>query len=280
MFHDWYMAQPSFMSVFVRALYPHDGDPEQMKEVIQGTGFVLWHNDQHFLITNGHVVTGRDRLDDTPLRWAARPTHLEVALPMSGRPAGLAENDLELIGSSSRLLELFDEDGRALWFVHPLLGRRADVVALPLSEHGRPVGPGERISLMPYSLGPADPALSLGPTDDVSIIGFPFGRTGGARSALWVRGTVASEPDLNYNGEPCFLVDARSREGQSGSPVISYSPGPKDDCGKEVHASWSLVGVYSGRLSDESDLGRVWRRSVLKTVVESQQRDTVRSADA
>jgi hypothetical protein len=59
----------------------------------------------------------------------------------------------------------------------------------------------------------------------VSVIGFPFGITAGGGLAIWATGFVASEPDLDYGKLPVFLIDCRSREGQSGSPVIAYRGG-------------------------------------------------------
>lgn len=32
--------------------------------------------------------------------------------------------------------------------------------------------------------------------------------------------------------------------------------------------SWEFFGVYSGRISSESDLGRVWRRDAVREIVE------------
>ena len=37
---------------------------------------------------------------------------------------------------------------------------------------------------------------------------------------------------------------------------------------------WQLLGVYSGRISTESDLGKVWKLSVLREVVEQGVRDS------
>jgi hypothetical protein len=64
---------------------------------------------------------------------------------------------------------------------------------------------------------------------------------------------------------PAFLVDARTRQGQSGSPVLMFllpnTPVPTDDGrfrnSKNAHSK--LMGVYTGRVSKESDLGFVWQ---------------------
>jgi hypothetical protein len=36
--------------------------------------------------------------------------------------------------------------------------------------------------------------------------------------------------------------------------------------------AWDLVGIYSGRTSDSSDIGIVWKRSAIEAIVEHDQR--------
>jgi hypothetical protein len=40
---------------------------------------------------------------------------------------------------------------------------------------------------------------------------------------VWSRGTIATELDFDHDDLPMYLVDSRTREGQSGAPVIWYS---------------------------------------------------------
>jgi hypothetical protein len=110
----------------------------------------------------------------------------------------------------------------------------------------------------------------------LSIIGFPFGDTGGGWLPIWVQGWVASEPEVDLYGLPLFLVDSRTRPGQSGSPVIAYSPGPPTALMGSVSMAGRpyerFVGVYSGRLNDESDIGRVWKWKALVEAIDGEQR--------
>ncbi len=71
---------------------------------------------------------------------------------------------------------------------------------------------------------PPEQELLFGPASTVTIIGFPFALTVEG-FPVWTRGAVASEPALNYDGLPCFLIDSRTRSGQSGSPVLIYHRG-------------------------------------------------------
>ena len=89
---------------------------------------------------------------------------------------------------------------------------------------------------------------------------------------MWSTGFVASEPDIDHGGRPIFLIDCRTREGQSGSPVIisrssegylSYEDG--STVGEFIP---QLLGVYSGRINPESDLGIVWKaRAVVDLLI-------------
>ena len=82
---------------------------------------------------------------------------------------------------------------------------------------------------------------------------------------------------LDWENLPRFLIDSRTRSGQSGSPVIAYSDGgavPMAD-GSLAFMSGPMeqfFGVYSGRINAESDLGVVWKAQVVREVIEGQTR--------
>lgn len=89
---------------------------------------------------------------------------------------------------------------------------------------------------------------------------------------VWTRGSIATEPNLPVDGLPLMLIDARTRHGQSGSPVILHSGRTETTVftngsliadGQE-HAEW--LGVYSGRTDNESDLGRVWHADATRDI--------------
>ena len=133
--------------------------------------------------------------------------------------------------------------------------------------------------------------VDLGVGDDVTVVGFPFGVNVNALG-IWTRASIASEYDADYEGLPVFLVDARTRDGQSGSPVIFFrtggyltkygalqlppikeprSPGApinEDAPRPDVPTTLEFLGVYSGRIDERSDLGFVWRPSVVREIIE------------
>ena len=83
---------------------------------------------------------------------------------------------------------------------------------------------------------------------------------------------------IKINNLPAFLIDSKTRQGQSGSPVIYYSesgfdPHYKDgeNIGKAVWGCPFMreVGIYSGRINKDSDLGYVWKWEVIKEILDS-----------
>lgn len=252
------IAEPSVQSLFLVAMC-------NGLELGTGTGFAVQHDGKPYLITNYHVAAGRNPVDGQPLHGSgAVPDTLRVVQMMPMRP-----DRIEWQPRDERVLEVGTD--RALWLEHPVHGRGADVVALPLQNS-------EDAELHPYDLTGSAPALKVGPSEGVSIIGFPFGLTGDGAFAIWTRGFIASEPDIDLDDLPSFLVDARTRRGQSGSPVIVYSNGPHrmadGSLSMGAGAVTNLLGVYSGRINEQSDLGRVWKVQAIRDILAAQQLGT------
>ncbi|MBG6100173.1 S1-C subfamily serine protease [Micromonospora vinacea] len=249
------ISQPSVQSLFLEAM--------ANGEVLgTGTGFVVEHGNRPYLITNYHVVAGRSPIDGQPRhRSGAVPDKLRVSYLLPPMPGRLFwEERYETV--------LDVEEDRALWLEHPTHGRLVDVVAVPLANSAG-------TELRPYDLLGGAPEIMVGPSDGVSIVGFPFGITGGGRFAIWTRGFIASERDVDFHDLPRFLIDARTRPGQSGSPVIAYSAGGMTSMADRSTAIFdgpvtNLLGIYSGRINEQSDLGIVWKVRAIKEILAAQ----------
>jgi trypsin-like peptidase len=227
-------------------------------ELAKATGFVLEHSGARYLITNWHCLAGRD------------PYTLEYKHPSLAIPDHVTiwHNEDSLSPGMSwveREETLLDADGRPLWLEHPTLRNRADIAAIRLSKV-------EGVDFFPYSLDKPGPPIMWGPSDPVAIIGFPFGKTAGGMCGIWVHGWVASEPDIDLDDLPRFLVDSRTRSGQSGSPVIAVRTGSVlHENGVMVQyfrPTETFLGVYSGRINEQSDLGYVWKLSAVRELIE------------
>lgn len=224
------------------------------------------------LITNRHNVTGRRQDNNAPLsRTGGVPNEIVVRMPRivqvpvhygEGTPAGF-----RLDWDAITVALIAEENPR--WIEHPVLGARADLVALPLELGYEP----DR-NLVCQTHDPIDRQIRLGPTDSVSIIGFPFGESAGRNMAIWVSGTIASEPDVDYNDLPLILVDCRGRPGQSGSPVVAYRNAGMVSLRNGNTAAFSgpvsnFIGIYSGRIRDDSDIGMIWKAQAVNDLLAS-----------
>lgn len=98
---------------------------------------------------------------------------------------------------------------------------------------------------------------------------------GNQNAAICTLSSVASEPELGItkNGVqlPIFLVDAKTRSDQSGSPVFYHNNNGFRRNGNRLSLFGGPVsfnvGIYSGRINRDSDLGYVWKWSVIKEII-------------
>jgi hypothetical protein len=222
-----------------------------------GTGFVITHKGVNYLITNWHVVTGRHPDTGQPVSntGAANPDTIRIWYH--------AANCLgSWLPKTERLLDPITQAPR--WREHPR-GREIDVVALPLTQH-------QDVQIYPLKLSLAKTDLGVSPSEPVSIIGFPFGIAVAGKFPIWKTGHVASDIELDYEGKPVFLIDATTRPGMSGSPVVAKGTGIRRSRsggggGWMLRGAVRFLGVYSGRIRDQSDVGRVWKPEVLDSIL-------------
>ena len=221
-----------------------------------GTGFLCkGKSGNPYLITNRHIVTGRDQETDKCLdkKTLAIPNLLRITHNKTGS-----------LGQTIVTQEpLYNLDQYPLWVEHPHLKGRADFVAVPVTQL-------DDVNLFFYELN-SQPDIKIRVSDVVSVVGFPFGKKIEG-TAVWSTGFVASEPDMNYENLPIFLIDCRSRKGQSGSAVIAHrhDGSYSDSRGNQIFGGGvvtKFLGIYSGRINDESDLGKVWKSTAVNELL-------------
>ena len=243
------ISQPSFQSLFIEM-------QANGNTIARGTSFVATSmTGTDFLLTNRHNVTGRNQETGELLctKTAAVPDSLSVW-----------HNSSKTLGEFIRVeVPLFNGE-TPRWIEHPGLQEKADFVAIPIDKR-------QDIKLYPYRIG-YHTHLYTEPAQIVSVVGFPFGERTGASFAVWATGFIASEPEINHGGRPIFLIDCRSRKGQSGSPVIRYQNGggliTHDDETEVVSSVSTLLGICGGRINDESDLGVVWKTYAISELLD------------
>ncbi|WP_179593317.1 trypsin-like peptidase domain-containing protein [Cupriavidus plantarum] len=221
------------------------------------TGFIVQGISGQLLITNRHVVTGRDNQTELPLdAHASIPNRIAITHVSAVDPIAWTETIEDLY--------LDENDETPRWIEHPHWKNKADVVALPLSVKGVK-------NVAPYDIGAMNADILVGPTAGISVIGFPFGKTASDNLAIWSTGFMASEHGANYENLPVFLISCHTRSGQSGSPVVAYRTGSfLDSAGSFAITNGRVVrflGVYSGRIHRDSDIGMVWKKEVVHEII-------------
>lgn len=243
------IAKPSVQSLLIEMQF--NGQP-----LSTGTAFVVnTPSKGPHLITNRHNVTVRDQ---------------ETGLPLSktgGIPSDIVvvHNRKSQLGQWVPRHEPLYMNGTPRWIEHPTLGPRADFIALQLTEL-------TDVELIPCDPTNPAPQMHVGPADAVSVIGFPFAITAGGAFGVWATGFLASEPEIDFSNLPIQLIDCRSRQGQSGSPVIAYRAGGSvamADGGTSIFCGpvERFIGIYSGRINAESDLGIVCKAKAISELV-------------
>lgn len=236
-----------------RSLYlklMHNGQP-----ISGATGFVVQDARQNFLVTNWHVLSGRDPDTNQPLAVSG-VTPDAITIVHHGLEAGTWLEKTEL---------LLDSAKNPRWLEHPR-GRLVDVAILPLAAVD------SSVQVYPFDLGLADTNMVAEVAMPVSIIGFPLGLSGPGMLPIWKTGHIASEPELDYKEQPVFLIDATTRGGMSGSPVVlRLSGGFKTRSGNAMMSmsghSTRFLGVYSGRIGGDTEIGQVWRPTVILEIL-------------
>ena len=277
--HKGSIPKDSFRPILLKLRYHGEGADPDEATYATGTAFFLKVDGDDFLITARHNLTGWDKVRDKPLsKRGVSPTHIGIGFWPAPPPAGYTLEG----GIGIQLFELplyqddADEQGDTVprWLEHPEFGSAMDVAALKVrvpTEHN--------VFYLPWESGALDVNYSdskIWVTQKTAIIGFPYGLNNN-NLPIWVTGSVASEPEFLYRTErdeqlPVLLVDARTREGQSGSPIIFFRyPGEviaqDEDTVKVAAGTQSrLLGVYTGRIRRDADLGVVWRIGIVEAI--------------
>ena len=249
---------PEMASLYIECLGP-------MGQVVsKATGFVVRDETAAaYLVTNRHVVTGRNSLEGNQLLHdrdggeVIAPSALRIAMPSRERP-GLWK---------PCVYDLGDREYGPTWKEHPDLGWKVDVIALPIDVDDDAFDP-PPVPMTPF---PAQ----LRTATKVFVVGFPVGFdpfTAPGAIGVWTGATMAWLPELDWQELPVMLLDARTREGQSGSPTwfvadefTRYLASDGSVKSGPVHG---LAGVYGGRIAEDSDIGYVWKRKALEAILQ------------
>lgn len=231
------------------------------------SGTFYRHNNNLFIVTNWHNLSGIN-----PSTGEYMSSFRQA--PVTVRVIGRRMRD-EIIN----VPHVFDiplrrlEDQSLVWSEHPTFGRKVDIAAIAIpAEHAG--------GLVPCNADLCDSPVVKCPGDEVFVLGYPRGLSGGLHYPLWKRGSIASEPSQDIDGLPMYLIDTAGREGMSGAPVYFRSHAYLTEGNQFVVGKTAQIfyGIYSGRIGEKSDsridpiaaqIGLVWKPKAIAEVVSS-----------
>lgn len=232
-----------------------------------GTCFFTKRNGLTYLVTNWHIVSGRNA--DTKQCLAstgAIPNRLRVFIAEDRGDGAVSYHENSYLD-----IPLYDDNDTPLWYQLAIESRMVDVALLPLHNVDFPhctIEDAEK----PYN---DDAHYEI--ASEIFIIGFPFAKDTGF-IPIWKKATVASEPEIDMDDMPYFYADTATKAGMSGSPVILYKDRPVIIVNEKENQisrhKTKFIGVYSGRIGANSDtrndaqLGRIWKESVIDRILE------------
>jgi len=203
--------------------------------VQQGTGFFFASTkadgtpDTVFLVTNYHVVTGRPPLS----KQAGIGDRVQFLIHED-------RNDLARVRHLE--LPLYEAIQRPLWITSET-APGADVVLLPV-----PPAAYEGVSLFVFTEAHTHGDIKMRPTSGATLLGYPYGFADTAHDLpVWKTGHIASEPSVDFDNKPVFLVDVSAFPGMSGSPVLAVANGIYENEDGQMRSGrvLKLLGIFS-----------------------------------
>ena len=278
---------------------------ERGESMADATGFLFRFGERLYLVTNWHVVSGRNAFNGGFLNEDRRmPLTLKAMMLL-----GLVSDD-DYVHTISIPLELplrrEDDAGTRVpaWRQHPL-GETVDVVAIDVESDFRDTWTLDHTQVSGYEGAPEgcyknrnrpanerndiDPKgtsdAPFGFDSDILVVGFPRLTLMPPRpSPMAKKGTVASPTrGLYESGEepllPGFYLDILTRPGFSGSPVFWRAAGalfrtPEtggiDGFSSTSAPRYAFTGIYSSRVKDQETgepiYGICWKTDAIEAV--------------
>jgi hypothetical protein len=227
---------------------------ERQQALTNASGFFFERNGRLFLVTSRHVM-----IDESSNHL---PDRIEIELHVD------AENMAHSTGFSIPLYR----EGKAVWRQGLDPGGPIDVAVIEIERDALPSETVYRAFTPDDLLGSVD-RVAIGTS--LLIVGFPLGFHDTLHHLPVVRhAALASSFGLRFQGQGCFLTDARTHRGTSGAPVVMLPPNhapieselPCKLLG--VHSSVFDVGTRDLDLDEALGLNCAWYADILLTLTD------------
>lgn len=197
-----------------------------------------------WLVTNWHVLSGRNASNPAELlhQMAAIPNRIRIQVPSLIGPAGTSvEGQLFF---HEQFIELYDGGRQAMWYQHPTRSL-VDIAVVNVGS----LFNGHLVKGVNELCGENNMAVEIG--SQIFVLGYPLAFSHFANTPIWKRGSIASEPHSETpSSRNRIVIDATTRKGMSGSPVIMREKTHYLDESGEIRAKANasrFIGVYASR---------------------------------
>jgi len=216
--------------------------------VAKATGFFVEgigkYADTDWLVTNWHVITGRNAIDPSKIlhSMSAIPNRMKLEIPSTIGPNGTSEEGKLFF--HEKTVELYDAHGHATWYQHSE-GSNVDVAVINLGKSCE----GSLVRGINVLAAQYDMSIEIG--NEIYILGYPLGFSHFANTPIWKRGSIASEPHSETpSSRNKIVIDGTTRSGMSGSPVVMRSKTHYATESGEIKAylnATRYIGIYASR---------------------------------
>jgi len=247
--------------------------------VSQGTGFYAAlqgseNNSVLFLVTNFHVLTGSSPSEKKP--------------PIGDNIVFYFHTDEINTGKLKEIrLPLFTKRGDPTWISNKNYPD-ADVAIIPI-----PSILYKDCKIFCITEDWTKAPIKIRPTSRVTLVGYPYGLSDKTNALpIWKTGSIASEPKVDFDGKPLFVIDISAFPGMSGSPAfaISYGTYEMEQGGTSVGSVQKFLGIYASMqmleqkkyleelqsdkksgltISESLQLGHVWKSQLIFEMIKS-----------
>lgn len=231
--------------------------------ISHGTGFYWQRNGIDYVVTNWHVISGRNPFTGEML--SVSNGFIPDRIRVHGWKISCHGKKLNML-RTGWTVNLGDEGIEVMREPPRVRGKVVDIVAIPLPEDFVMVR--ELDDAGKEKFGDLEPRVNLAEEDKIStqvgddcmIIGYPLTQYTGLLLPIWKRGSISTDTNMTVDNSPAFLIDAATSSAMSGSPIFRRvsSPAMVDTNTRTVSEAvgYQFVGVYAGRL-ESKDLERV-----------------------
>lgn len=244
--------------------------------VSHATGFFWRHRGKAFLVTNWHVLTGRNI-------FTGKTTSSTGYIPAEIRFFGFTFSKVgpHLQFTRPDVVYQLEEGVAEKLNDMAVTSVPYDICALPIpvelifdrqeatSKHAEAGG------ASCYVNDHLEQGVISHVGDDCFILGYPLRSYGGLMPPIWKRGGIASEPLLGVSNRPIFFVDAATSDGMSGAPILRRVSTGWETQGNTIRETYryGLIGIYGGRVkvanAELHGAGYGWYGSLISKVIEA-----------